>query len=169
MIFTATSDGRFDFGDRTCSCALGKGGVVDAQVKREGDGASPLGTWPIREVLYRQDRLFFKVEELQIASTPIRPTDGWCDAPHDPAYNQKVGLPYDASTESLWREDFVYDVVVVLGYNDAPAVPFKGSAIFLHLARSGYLPTEGCIALSPEDMVAFLGRVRPGDAVRITV
>lgn len=169
MIFTATSDGRFDLGDRICPCALGKGGVVSAEAKREGDGGSPIGTWPIREILYRPDQRFSKFMGIEIAHAPIAPEDGWCDAPGDPNYNRRITFPFGASAEHLWREDRVYDVVVVLGYNDDPPVPGKGSAIFLHLARPGYTPTEGCVALGEADMEAFLARVKPGDSVRIAI
>ncbi|MEI6439741.1 MAG: L,D-transpeptidase family protein [Alphaproteobacteria bacterium] len=169
MIFTATSDHRFDLGDRTCPCALGKGGVVRADHKREGDGCSPLGIWPIRAILYRPDQAFAALMPKDVAHAPIQPSDGWCDEPQDPSYNRKVVLPYPASTEHLWREDRVYDVVVVLGHNDDPPVPFMGSAIFLHLARPDYSPTAGCVALSAADMEAFLTRVRPGDSVRIAL
>jgi len=104
---------------------------------------------------------------IEVAHAPIAPDDGWCDAPGDPNYNRRITFPFAASAEHLWREDRVYDVVVVLGYNDDPPVPGKGSAIFLHLARPGYTPTEGCVALGEADMEAFLARVKPGDSVRI--
>ena len=169
MIFTATSDGRFDLGDRTCPCALGKGGVVRADHKREGDGCSPLGTWPIRQIFFRPDQKFAALMPAGLTTTATKPSDGWCDAPDDAQYNRHVVLPYPASAEHLWLEDRVYDVVVVLGHNDDPPVPFMGSAIFLHLARPDYSPTAGCVALNEADMEAFLARVKPGDAVQIAL
>ena len=98
---------------------------------------------------------------------PLAPDDGWCDAPGDPAYNQAVKLPYPESAETLWREDRIYDLVVVLGYNDAPIVPGAGSAIFLHLVRPDFSPTQGCVALAPGDLIHLLAHARPGDALRI--
>ncbi|HEX7760428.1 MAG TPA: L,D-transpeptidase family protein, partial [Caulobacteraceae bacterium] len=98
---------------------------------------------------------------------PIAPSDGWCDAPADPAYNRPVTLPYPASAEHLWREDHVYDLIVVLGHNDDPPVAGMGSAIFLHLARPDYAPTEGCVALSRPDLERVLAMARPGDALTI--
>lgn len=165
MIFTARADGVFDLGDRRVRCALGPGGVVPAADKREGDGCSPLGVWPIRRVLYRPDRAPAPMTALTLV--PITPQDGWCDAPEDAAYNRPVTLPYPASAERLWREDHVYDFIVVLGHNDDPPVPGLGSAIFLHLAKPGYAPTQGCVAVARGDMLDFLKAAGPGDSVAI--
>lgn len=164
-IFTALSDGRIDLGDRWARCALGKGGVIGAADKREGDGASPLGTWTIRKILYRPDK--GGPPKTALPAEPIAPDDGWCDAPGDPAYNRPVKLPYPASAERMWREDDVYDLVGVLAHNDDPVVDGLGSAIFLHLARDGYAPTEGCVALSRPDLEALLAKAAPGDAIEI--
>ena len=165
MIFTAMSDGRFDLGGKIVRCALGRSGVKAARDKREGDGASPLGIWPIRRVLYRPDRS--PPPKTALSVLEIKPADGWCDAPSDPAYNSPVRLPYPASAEHLWRDDHVYDIVVVLGHNDDPPRAGYGSAIFLHLARDDYSPTQGCVALARSDMAIFLDRAAPGDAVAI--
>jgi L,D-peptidoglycan transpeptidase YkuD (ErfK/YbiS/YcfS/YnhG family) len=170
VIFQASADGDgttgwLSLGDRRVRCALGKDGVTPAAAKREGDGASPAGTWPIRELLYRPDR--GARPETALPARAISPDDGWCDAPDDPAYNRLIKRPHAASHETIWREDRLYDRVIVLGYNDDPVVPGKGSAIFLHIAREGYLPTEGCVAVSPDDMDALLAMAKPGDAVAI--
>ena len=164
MIFDVIADGRFRIGARETRCALGRGGVLPAEAKREGDGATPLGTWPIRRLLYRPDR---GAPHTALPATPIQPDDGWCDDPGDTAYNRPVRLPYPASAEAMWRNDGLYDLVLVLGHNDDPPVAAMGSAIFLHLAQSDYAPTEGCVALSRADMEELLGQVRPGDALRI--
>ena len=165
MIFVATADGWLDVGERRVRCALGPAGVVAAQAKREGDGASPAGVWPIREVLYRPDRGPPPASAIRVRA--MAEDDGWCDDPADPEYNRPVKLPYPASAERLWRDDSVYDVVVILGYNDDPPVRGKGSAIFLHICRPGYPPTEGCVAVMRGDLEALLGVARPGDAVEI--
>lgn len=165
MLFTAMSDGRFDLAGRETRCALGKGGVTAAADKREGDGCSPLGVWPIRRVLYRPDRTPAPQSRLPVKA--IAPNDGWCDAPGDPNYNRPVSLPYPASAEQLWREDKVYDFVLVLAHNDDPVVPLMGSAIFLHVARPNWEPTEGCVALQAWDVLELIGKAEPGSAVSI--
>ena len=165
MIFNAFSDGRFDLAGRWTRCALGKSGTIGASEKREGDGCSPLGAWPLRRLFYRADRIDLQTTGFE--AKPIALTDGWCDAPHDPSYNCLVQHPYPASAERLWREDSVYDVIFVLGYNDDPVRPAAGSAIFLHLARPGYAATEGCVALNREDALALISLARPGDGVAI--
>jgi L,D-peptidoglycan transpeptidase YkuD (ErfK/YbiS/YcfS/YnhG family) len=138
-------------------CAVGRGGV--RRDKREGDGATPVGTWPMRRLLYRADRLARPATAL--AAEAIASGDGWCDAPDDVSYNEMVELPYPASAERLWRDDGVYDLIVPLGYNDAPVVPGRGSAIFLHVARPDFSPTEGCVALAPADLLAVLAQAGP--------
>ena len=165
MIFLATSDGWLSFDGRRVRCALGPAGVIPAAAKREGDGASPAGVWPIREVWYRPDRGPPPASEIRVHC--LSPDDGWCDDPADPAYNRHVKLPYPASAERLWRDDGVYDIVVVLGHNDDPPVPGMGSAIFLHICRPGFPPTEGCVAITRPDLEALLDTARPGDAVEI--
>ncbi|MCX7586019.1 L,D-transpeptidase family protein [Phenylobacterium sp. 58.2.17] len=165
MIFTAMSDGSFRLDGRITRCALGKGGVIAAADKREGDGKSPLGTWGIRRVLFRPDK--GGPPQTRLPTKALERDDGWCDAPGDPAYNRAVKLPHPASAEQMWREDDVYDLVCILAHNDDPPVPGLGSAIFLHLARPGYAPTEGCVALSREDMLELLSLAKLGDAVAI--
>lgn len=144
-------------------CVFGRSGV--RADKREGDGASPAGVWPLRRALFRPDREAPPVTRLPLA--PIAPDDGWCDDPADPAYNRPVKLPYAASTERMWREDRLYDLVIVLGHNDDPVVSGAGSAVFLHLARSDHGPTEGCVALDRSDFLVLLGDAEPGDALEI--
>jgi L,D-peptidoglycan transpeptidase YkuD (ErfK/YbiS/YcfS/YnhG family) len=140
------------WGGKRFRCAIGRGGI--RRDKREGDGATPVGSWPMRRLLYRADRLALPRTALPVSA--IGASDGWCDAPVDARYNQPVPLPYPASAETLWREDEVYDLIVPLGYNDAPVVPGAGSAIFLHVAREDFTPTEGCVALALSDLLTVL-------------
>jgi len=141
------------FGALEWCCALGRAGISADKV--EGDGCTPAGRFPIRRLLYRADR----VREIACVFSvqPISPSDGWCDAPEDPAYNRLITRPYAARHETLWREDALYDLVLVIGHNDDPVVPGKGSAVFLHLARPDYSPTEGCVAFARADFVRLLG------------
>ncbi len=146
-------------------CALGRSGVKPAEEKREGDGFTPAGTYALRRVYYRADRL-----EKPLCQLPVQvltPADGWCDAPDDANYNRFVLLPYSASHEELWREDKLYDVIVEIGHNDDPVVPYLGSAIFMHVARDNYGPTGGCISLSLNDLLAVLGQVTEESTVTV--
>ena len=148
---TATR-GLISIGSRRVRCALGRAGRIAR--KREGDGASPNGVWRMTSVLYRADRVVRPRTGLPISA--LKPTDGWCDTVGDRNYNRRVKLPYPASAERLWREDRLYDVLVVLDHNQRPRVQGGGSAIFMHLARPHYLPTEGCIGLSEPDLRCLL-------------
>ena len=153
--------GFASWGGLSLRCAVGRGGI--RHEKREGDGATPVGAWPMRRLLFRADRVGEPATRLP--KQAIAPSDGWCDAPEDPRYNLPVSLPYPASAEALWREDRVYDLIVPLGYNDAPVVPGMGSAIFLHLARPDYAPTEGCVALAAPDLVRVLAEADTGSSI----
>jgi L,D-peptidoglycan transpeptidase YkuD (ErfK/YbiS/YcfS/YnhG family) len=152
-----------DWGAGPRRCAIGPAGIARKAV--EGDGITPLGVFPIREIFYRADRLPKPHVALPIRA--LEKNDGWCDAPNDPNYNRPVRLPYPASAEQMWREDSLYDLVAVIGFNDAPVVAGKGSAIFLHLAKPDYLPTAGCVALERNDLLAALEQLQPGDRIRI--
>jgi L,D-peptidoglycan transpeptidase YkuD (ErfK/YbiS/YcfS/YnhG family) len=165
MMFTAMSDGSFRLNGRMTRCALGKTGVIEADLKREGDGKSPLGVWTIRRVLYRPDK--GERPQTGLPTRALERDDGWCDAPGDPAYNRAVKLPHPASAEQMWREDDVYDLVCVLAHNDDPPVSPLGSAIFLHLAKPDFSPTGGCIALSRADMLELLALAKLGDTLAI--
>lgn len=136
-------------------CALGRSGVRDD--KREGDGATPLGTFLLRRALYRPDRLARPTSGLPLRA--LTPDDAWCDDPHHPSYNRPVALPFPASHEVLWRADALYDVIVVIGHNDEPPRPGLGSAIFLHCATSDFTPTEGCIAVARQTLLNLLPRL----------
>lgn len=151
------------FGSRSWPCAIGRGGA--RREKQEADGATPVGCWPLRRVLYRPDRLAPPATRLPIA--PLAPKDGWCDDPADPRYNRPVRRPYPAGHEALWREDGIYDLIVVLGYNDRPVRAGRGSAIFLHIARPGFALTEGCIALRRADLLALLEEAGPGTKLSV--
>ena len=141
-------DGRLVLREQVYRAALGRGGVrLD---KLEGDGATPVAVLPLRRLLYRADRV--RAPECAVAVEPIAPDDGWCDDPAERDYNRMIRLPHDGHYEELWRRDALYDVIGVLGWNDAPVERGRGSAIFLHVARGDYAPTQGCIALALDDL-----------------
>ena len=137
-------------------CAFGRGGV--ATDKREGDGASPSGTFRLRSCYWRPDR--GPRPATGLPTIPIRRDLSWCDAPSHPLYNRPVRLPFAASHERMWRQDRAYDLVVVLDQNVDPALPGAGSAVFWHLTKTDEVPTptEGCVAVAPGAMRALLAR-----------
>jgi L,D-peptidoglycan transpeptidase YkuD (ErfK/YbiS/YcfS/YnhG family) len=159
-----TADGQATLAGQTYRCALGRSGIkVD---KREGDGATPAGSFALRRVLYRPDK--WPVPPASgLPVGPIAPDDGWCDDPVSPLYNRSVRLPFAPGHEKLWRDDGLYDLIVVVGYNDDPVLPGLGSAIFLHVAREGYAPTAGCVAFSRQDLLAIVGKLEAGSRLVI--
>jgi L,D-peptidoglycan transpeptidase YkuD (ErfK/YbiS/YcfS/YnhG family) len=159
--------GRLTLGPLQFPCALGRTGRVHR--KAEGDGGSPVGTWRLQAVYYRADRIRRpRVGLSGIRCRAIRPDDGWCDARGDRNYNRAVKRPYPASSETLWRDDRLYDLVVALDHNQRPRRQGGGSAIFLHVARAGWTPTEGCIALKLDHLRRLLAALCQGSRLRIT-
>ncbi|MDD9875811.1 MAG: L,D-transpeptidase family protein [Magnetovibrio sp.] len=149
----------------TYRCAIGRGGVIDN--KREGDGGTPAGRYPLRRVFYRPDRV--RGVETGLPVEAIGRDDGWCDDPARPEYNTRVQLPFPGGHETMWRDDHLYDIVVEVGYNDDPPVAGRGSAIFMHVARPDYAATEGCVALSPDDLVAVLATCTPATWLNVSL
>lgn len=152
MIAIVSADGLLRFQGQVHRCALGKGGI--RADKREGDGATPPGLLRITRLLYRADR--GARPPCALPAEPIAPHDGWCDDPAHADYNRQVSLPHPARCEELWRADAVYDLIGVLDWNLDPVRAGRGSAIFLHLARPGFAPTEGCVALEDRALRGLL-------------
>ena len=150
--------GLVSAGDRVLRCALGRGGP--SVVKREGDGATPAQT-VLRPLwgYWRPDK--GRRPPMALPLLPIARDDGWCDAPAHPAYNAPVRLPFAASHEAMWRDDDLYDICIVLDWNMAPRgrARHRGSAIFLHVSKPGYPPTDGCIALAQHDLAWLVARI----------
>lgn len=162
------SRGILKLGSKQYPCALGKKGIASA--KCEGDNKSPTGSFLLRSIYYRYDKLRKPI----YSKVPLMATlkeDGWCDDPKDAAYNKSVMLPYHASAERLWRDDDLYDVLVVLGYNDEPVKPGNGSAIFMHVADdlsdTEYKGTEGCVSLKKDDLLEILPILTPDTSLTI--
>ena len=155
--------GRLTWPGGEARAACGRGGVRAG--KREGDGASPAGIFPLLHCYYRPDRL--AAPRSGLPATVLQPNHGWVDDPADPNYNRLVTLPYPAHHEEMWRADGVYDLVVLIGYNTDPPLPGRGSAIFLHVARPHFGPTEGCIAVRREVLLSVLELLAPGSSITI--
>ena len=168
-LIVETGTRTLTWGSHSSPCAIGKGGVKPEADKREGDGATPLGTYALRWVYYRPDRMLPPETELPIRGLCRR--DGWCDEPADAAYNRAVTLPFNASAEPLWRDDGLYDLIVVLGHNDTPARAGLGSAIFLHCCKydgtGAMKPTLGCVAVPRETLVTILRSCTPRTVIEI--
>ncbi len=157
---TLTADGV------TTPCRIGRTGGIAADAKREGDGHTPLGNFALREVLLRPDR-GLAAPETALPWRWLDPADGWSDDPADPAYNTRVRHPHGFSAEHLWRDDGLYDVIVPIGWNDAPVVPGRGSAIFLHCTAPGHPVTAGCVAVDRDALVALLPFLDAGARIDI--
>lgn len=160
------AQGLLCVGTRAFPCALGRAGI--AARKREGDGATPLGSMGLLGG-YFSPRASQDMQPLRtrLPMRPIRADLGWCDSPADPCYNRPVKLPFRAGHERMARPDRLYDVVLVLDWNVSARRRGKGSAIFLHLARPGFAPTEGCIAVSRRTMARLLPLLATGAVVRV--
>ena len=135
-------------------CTLGRTGAIAPDDKTEGDGKTPLGTYPLRHVFYRADRL--PKPSTALPTTELTKHTGWCEKPSSPFYNQALTLPHPDVSDEMFRDDHVYDIVVVIGYNDNPVIAGKGSAIFMHHARPDFTPTAGCVGLKPDDLLTVL-------------
>jgi len=154
---------------RRYPCAVGRSGILHP--KFEGDGGTPAGVFPLREIRYRPDRIG-KAPVSGLPVYPAKPNDGWCDDPADPNYNRLVPMPYQTDAESMWMDAHAYDVLAVIGYNDAPPIPGKGSAVFFHVAHDlgdHFGPTAGCVAMRIEDLLTVLAACTPGSQIDIRV
>lgn len=152
---------KLHIGRRRMPVSIGRSGLTDD--KREGDGATPRGTLEIVGMLYRPDRIGRPADWAQ----PIGPRDLWSDDAKDAAYNQAVRAPYSGSHEALRRPDPLYDLILLTDWNWPDAKKGAGSAIFLHTWRKPRHPTEGCLALSREDLLWLAQRVQPGSRLVI--
>lgn len=153
--------GRIIAGNMVIPCALGQGATTHN--KREGDGATPIGTHRAVKGFYRADKMPRPRTAIPMAA--LKPSDGWCDASSDRNYNRKVALPYAGRHERMWRDDHLYDIVLDLDWNSRPRTHGRGSAIFLHFARDNFGPTEGCIAIPPHMARRFLSVIGPNTKI----
>ncbi len=144
-------------------CAIGKNGIT--RNKKEGDGCTPSGEYKFKKIYYRADKLGSL--NFLINSVKISPNDGWCDEPKSEFYNQFIQFPFSQSAEKLYRDDELYDIVCVIDYNINPIKPGKGSAIFLHVAKPDYIGTQGCVALSKNDLLKIAPQISKNTIIDI--
>jgi L,D-peptidoglycan transpeptidase YkuD (ErfK/YbiS/YcfS/YnhG family) len=144
--------------------ALGRSGRTSR--KREGDGATPIAAMPLLYGYYRRDRGIGALST-RLRMLPIGRSMLWCDAPGDANYNRPVKAPFTPSHERLMRQDHLYDICLVMDWNIGMRRRGCGSAIFFHLAKPGYQPTEGCVAIRKRDMLRLLPLIGPETAVRV--
>lgn len=144
-------------------CAIGRSGT--SRAKREGDGATPVGTFRLLQVFYRADRKTRPVTGLTVRA--IRQHDGWCDDAASPSYNRLIKLPSRWRHEEMWRSDDLYDLVIDIGWNRGPIRKGAGSAIFLHIAEHNFAPTAGCVAVPSRLAARLLARIGPQTRLRV--
>ena len=136
---------------------LGRGGILAN--KREGDGATPKGTYRLRRLWWRADHHPRPKTFLPIRA--IKRDDAWCEDPASRHYNQPIKLGGDAGGDRLMRDDQLYDFIIEIDHNTSPRVAGRGSAVFLHLARPDFSPTAGCVSMKQSDMLQLLRRIGP--------
>lgn len=157
------AQGILRFGAITIRCALGRSGIRAR--KREGDGATPLASMRLCHGYVKPGNN--RLRQSALPMFRISAADGWCDAVFDRNYNRPVRLPYGASAEKMLRDDRIYDVCIVMDWNYRRRVQGRGSAIFFHIARPDYAPTEGCVAVSPRDMARLLPLLSADTVIRV--
>jgi L,D-peptidoglycan transpeptidase YkuD (ErfK/YbiS/YcfS/YnhG family) len=150
-------------GAQAVPVALGRGGIKAN--KREGDGATPRGIFRLKRLWWRADRHPRPRTHLPVRR--IRPADGWCEDPGNRRYNLPIEIPTDSKADRLSRQDRLYDFIVELDHNTRPRVAGRGSAVFIHVARPGFTPTAGCVALTMPALRRLLERVGPQTRIAI--
>jgi len=155
--------GRLLAGALALPAALGRAGIKAN--KREGDGATPRGRFRLRRLWWRADRM--PRPSTLLAARRIGREDAWCEDPADRRYNQPLRVPPGAPGDRLWRHDRLYDLVVELDHNTRPRIAGRGSAVFVHVARPGFAPTAGCIALDAGTLRRLLARCGPRTEIEI--
>ena len=151
------------FKDKQFQCSIGRAGF--SKEKKEGDGCTPVGTFHVKRIFYRDDRI--KNLDTNIDKIIINQFDGWCDDPGQKEYNQLIKFPYNFSAERLYRNDSLYNIVCVLNYNTNPIRKNKGSAIFIHIAKKNYKSTAGCIAVSKKNLREIIKNINKKTTVNI--
>jgi L,D-peptidoglycan transpeptidase YkuD (ErfK/YbiS/YcfS/YnhG family) len=151
----APTHGWLKAGPWTLPVALGRGSLKAN--KREGDGGTPRGVFHPVRLWWRPDRLLRPATQLPVRR--IGPADGWCEDPNDRRYNRPVHVAPGSMADRLARTDALYDVIVEIDHNTRPRIAGRGSAVFIHVARPGFQPTAGCIALTAPALRRLVARL----------
>jgi L,D-peptidoglycan transpeptidase YkuD (ErfK/YbiS/YcfS/YnhG family) len=144
-------------------CSLGINGIKNK--KKEGDGITPKGIFKLKKIYYRKDKvknIVTKVKKIKITKDM-----GWCDDPKSKFYNKLIRLPSKFGHEKLYRKDDIYNLIIVLDYNMNPVSKNKGSAIFIHLAKKNYKPTQGCVGLKQNDLIKLIKMIKKNQKIKI--
>ena len=149
--------GWMRFSGQAMPVTLGRGGVLAN--KREGDGGTPRGTFRPLRLWWRADRHLRPHTFLPVR--PIGPNDAWCEDPADRRYNRPIRLTGAQAGDRLRRDDHLYDFISEIDHNTRPRMAGRGSAVFLHLARTNFGPTAGCVAMTRPAMLHLLRRIGP--------
>ena len=144
-------------------CAIGKRGIKTK--RKEGDFITPRGIFRIKLILYRKDRI--KNFKTFVPKLSITKKMGWCDDPKSKKYNKLIKYPFEFSSEKLFRKDNVYDIILVLDYNMNPTKKYKGSAIFIHIAKKNYDATEGCVAIKKINLLKLIKILKRNTKIKI--
>ncbi len=144
-------------------CALGKAGIKKKE--KEGDDVTPKGIFKITSMYYRPDRI--KNIITTVKKIKIKKSIGWCDDPDSHFYNQQISLPNKFGHEKLYRNDSLYDLILVLNYNVNPIIKNKGSAIFIHVAKKNYKRTKGCVALKKKHLIELISKIKKNTKIKI--
>ena len=152
------------FNQYKIKCAIGKRGITSKKI--EGDEKTPKGTFTLKSIFYRKDRI--SSIKTSLKKTIIKKNMGWCDDSSSRYYNRLVKLPFNLSAEKLWLKARVYDVIIIINYNLKPTIKNKGSAIFLHIAKRNYGPTKGCIAITKKDIILLISKMNNKTKIKIS-
>jgi L,D-peptidoglycan transpeptidase YkuD (ErfK/YbiS/YcfS/YnhG family) len=149
--------GSLAVGSVAIPVALGRGGILAN--KREGDGGTPRGDFRLMRLWWRADR-----HSRPRTLLPVRRITrdlAWCENPVDRRYNRPFRRAAGEPGDRLWRDDALYDFIIEIDHNTRPRVAGRGSAVFIHVARPGFKPTAGCVAMEMSRLRWLLGRVGP--------
>ena len=144
-------------------CCIGKSGIN--KFKKEGDLSTPKGVFNLGALYYMKYRN--KYLKTRLNKKIIKKNMGWCNDSRSEKYNKEIRFPFKHGAEKLFRKDKIYDIFVNIKYNQSPVVKGKGSAIFLHLEKKNYKPTQGCVEIKKKDFLRILPLIKKNTKISI--